>query len=184
MELCSGGRVHQPVRDRGGERPAHGEVAPSLGFDAQVLAFMILLYRDCKLYVYVYYMQLRHEYSQQPFYFGFIQSLHICPMIADYIFGCQLRRESRNSLSFSVQKLCSTHKLCICPMNGKLFLNVCHLREFYNGFICRSTISAFVLFGEAQANDICHNMQLIKYILFITKLDCCFNSRLKGRCAK
>ena len=36
MELCSGGRVRQPLRDRGGEGPAHGEAAPGLKVAAQV----------------------------------------------------------------------------------------------------------------------------------------------------
>ena len=107
-------------------------------------------------------------------------------MIADYMFGCHLCRESFNSLLISVQKLCSTHKLCICPMNCKLFLNVVICANFATVSsyfcICRSTISAFVLFGEAQANDICHNMQLNKYMVSIITLDCCFNSRLREVC--
>ena len=46
--------------------------------------------------------------------------LYICPMIAVYL---RLSISPRISPSISVQTLCSTHKLCICPMNCKLFLN-------------------------------------------------------------
>ena len=62
--------MHQPVRDRGGERPAHGEAAPSLGFDTQVPDSIRKLY-------------LLHEYLQQPFNFSLC---YICPMTADYMY--------------------------------------------------------------------------------------------------
>ena len=105
MELCSGGRVHQPVRDRGGERPAHGEAAPSLGVDAQVLCRDSLsgsIMLDCKLY-------LRHEYLQQPFNFGSIQSLYICLMIADYI-NCAENLATASQFQF---KSCARHTSCV-----------------------------------------------------------------------
>ena len=123
MELCSGGRVHQPVRDRGGEGPAHGEVAPSLGFDTQVL-FLDSLY-DSKIANYICSTNTCSSLSTWISFslLDFIQSLVTfvpCLQII-CIFSCQFRRESRNSLSISVQKLCSTHKLYICPMNCKYF---------------------------------------------------------------
>ena len=151
MELCSGGRMHQPLRDRGGERPAHGEAAPSLGVDAQVPSqdslFDSIILRmqiiSAPRILAAAFQLWFHPVSVHLF-------LYICPMIAVYL---RLSISPRISPSISVQTLCSTHKLCICPMNCKLFLNVV-MCEFYNSFIllCRSTISAFVLLGEAQAN--------------------------------
>ena len=148
MELCSGGRVHQPLRDRGGEGPAHGEAAPSLGFDTQVL------FLDSKLQIIS-----APRILAVAFQLGFHSvSCYICPMSADYM-HLQLPispRISQQPLDFSSKVVLYTQVVHLSN-ELQIFLNVvicaancANVSSFYF-CICRSIISAFVLFGVAQA---------------------------------
>ena len=152
MELCSGGRVHQPLWDRGGERPAHGEAAPSLGFDTQVpFSWQPVWFHSIANYI-----CSTNTCSSLSTWISF-SLCYICPMTADYMY-LQLPispRISQQPLDFSSKVMLYAQVVHLSNELQILYVVLCaancaNVSSFYF-CICRSIISAFVLFGVAQA---------------------------------